>query len=65
MACKMYIEYGDMSSIDHDDIYELFEVSTIRKELKFGVVCQKQVSRAGTSNYIPQILWNVITCSCP
>ena len=46
-------------------IYELFEVSTIRKELKFGFVCQKQVSRAGTSNYIPQILWNVITYSCP
>ena len=30
-----------------------------------GVLCQKQVSRAGTSNYIPQILWDVITCSCP
>ena len=26
---------------------------------------QKQVSSAGTSNYIPQILWDVITCSCP
>ena len=26
------------------------------------VVCQKQVSRAGTSNYIPQILWDMITC---
>ena len=30
-----------------------------------GVFCQKQVSGARTSNYIPQILWNVITCSCP
>ena len=29
------------------------------------IVCQKQVSRAGTSNYIPQILWDVITCPCP
>ena len=29
------------------------------------LVCQKQVSRAGTSNYIPQILWDVITCLCP
>ena len=28
-------------------------------------VCQKQVSRAGTSNYILQILWYVITCPCP
>ena len=29
------------------------------------LVCQKQVSRAGTSNYIPQHLWDVITCLCP
>ena len=27
-----------------------------------GVVCQEQVSRAGTSNYIPHNLWVVITC---
>ena len=26
------------------------------------LVSQKQVSRAGTSNYIPQNLWDVITC---
>ena len=25
----------------------------------------KQISRAWTSNYIPQILWDVITCPCP
>ena len=30
-----------------------------------GVLYQKQVSRAGTSNYIPQILWDVFTCPCP
>ena len=30
-----------------------------------SVLCQKQVWRAGTSNYIPQILWDVITCSWP
>ena len=29
------------------------------------VLLQKQVSMAGTSNYIPQILWDVITCPCP
>ena len=29
------------------------------------VLCQKQVLRAGTSSYIPQILWDVITCPCP
>ena len=27
-------------------------------------VYQKQVSRAGTNNYIPHYLWDVITCSC-
>ena len=31
----------------------------------WGVLYQKQVSRAGTSNYIPQYLWDVITCPCP
>ena len=30
-----------------------------------GVLCQKQVSRAGTSNYTLQYLWDVITCPCP
>ena len=30
----------------------------------YVVLCQKQVSRAGTSNYIPQKLWDVITCPC-
>ena len=30
-----------------------------------GVLFQKQVSRAGTSNYIPQYLWDMITCPCP
>ena len=29
------------------------------------VLCQKQVSRAGTSNYTPQILWGVINCRWP
>ena len=31
----------------------------------WGVLCQKEVSRARTSNYIPQYLWDVITCCCP
>ena len=30
-----------------------------------GLVFQNPVSRAGTSNYIPQYLWDVITCPCP
>ena len=28
------------------------------------MLCQKQ-TRAGTSNYFPQTLWDVITCPCP
>ena len=28
-------------------------------------LCEKQVSRAGPINYIPQYLWDVITCPCP
>ena len=31
----------------------------------WGVLWQKQISRAGTSNYIPQYLWDVITCPGP
>ena len=30
-----------------------------------ALVCQKQLSRAGLGNYIPQILWDVITCPYP
>ena len=28
-------------------------------------MCQKRVSRSGTSNYTPQYLCDVITCPCP
>ena len=41
------------------------ELPTGESTLKWGLVCQKQVSRAWTSNYIPQYLWDVITCPCP
>ena len=30
-----------------------------------GLLYHKWVSRAWTSNYIPQIMWDVITCPCP
>ena len=30
-----------------------------------GALCQKQISRAGINNYIPQCLWDVIVCPCP
>ena len=34
--------------------------------LSFWVcVCQQDVSKLETSNYIPQYLWDVITCPCP
>ena len=31
----------------------------------YGFVCKKQVSGAGTSNYNPQYMWDVITCPRP
>ena len=37
----------------------------VSKKMLWGLVCQMQVSRAGTSNYITQYLWDVITCPCP
>ena len=42
----------------------LLHLRNINRRIKWGIAWQKQVLRAGTSNYIPQILWNVISCSC-
>ena len=33
--------------------------------ISWWFMCQKQVSRVGTKNYIPYILWDVVTCPCP
>ena len=33
--------------------------------LNWGVFCQKKVTRARTSYYIPQYPWDVINCPCP
>ena len=33
--------------------------------LRRGLLCQKQVLRAGTSNYIPEYTWDVIIWHCP
>ena len=30
----------------------------------WGLLCQTQVSRTGTSNYIQRYLWDVFTCPC-
>ena len=38
--------------------------ATVQSLWKSGVLCQEQISRTGTSNYIPHILWDVITCPC-
>ena len=38
---------------------------TVCQRYTFLVLCQKQVSRAWTSNYTPQYLCDVITCPCP
>ena len=40
-------------------------LSPVQVRSNWEVLCQKQVSRPGTSNYIPQYLWDVIACSCP
>ena len=37
----------------------------IKPYCNWTLVCQKKVSRAGTSIYIPQYMWDVITCPCP
>ena len=36
-----------------------------QKQEIYGFVRQKQVSRAGISNYTPQIKWDLITFPCP
>ena len=40
-------------------------MADILSRLQWGPVCLKQVTKAGTSNYIPQIVGDVITCPCP
>ena len=37
--------------------YALFDIS--------GVLCQKQISKAGAGNYIPGYMYDVNTCPCP
>ena len=39
--------------------------AAVAKQYIRGVLCQKQVSRTGTCNYITQYMWDVITCPCP
>ena len=41
------------------------DVSNHRYLDYWGLVCQKQASRARTNDYIPHYVWDVITCPCP
>ena len=61
-----------VAQVDKDGNYCLKEALTwwwmyalVNWLIMARVLCQNQISRAGTSNYIPQILWDVITCPCP
>ena len=45
-------------------IYNLIIISCPQISPFWGRVCQKKLSRAGTSNYIPQILWDVTSYPC-
>ena len=64
---------GDNSDGDHDenddDDYGNDHADT---HVEYVCVCctwllvsQKQVSKAGTRDYTPQYMWNLITCPCP
>ena len=56
----------DMDPLDHGKPVTIFAIPVIAAPCSnWGFVCQKQISMTGTSNYIPQILWDVITCPCP
>ena len=43
----------------------MFPFDDVIMNMISGLLNQKQVSRAGTSNYIPQTPSDVITCPCP
>ena len=47
-----------------DASYQVY-ISLVRVFVYWELVRQKQVSRAGTSSYILQIRWDVITCRYP
>ena len=40
-------------------------VNDIFMKINSGILCQRQVLMARKINYIPQIMWDVITCHCP
>ena len=59
MACQDNSKHANCQNVTAHEHYTDF-----LKHI-WGLVCQKQVSTAGASNYISQYLWDVITCPCP
>ena len=56
--------YPALVQIMSDQIHWRIYAALGGDELICGLVCQKLASRAGTNNYISQILWDVIICPC-
>ena len=58
-SCLFYISDG-LSRYHCDVSLAFYSCDLTRPLSNSGVLCQKQASRAGTSHYILQILWDVI-----
>ena len=59
---RISLKFALWSPFDNknDSLFAIFQIPYI-----CGMFDQKQVSRAWTSNYAPQFLWDVITSPCP
>ena len=60
---KFFIIHFDLNSIHILVNHHWFRSPKIKTN--HNKPCIKPISRTGTSNYIPQILWDVITSPCP
>ena len=52
-------------SVSGFDVQRSSRIRVSSCQFIWGLLWQKQVSRAGASNYTSQILWGVIACPCP
>ena len=61
ISIRISLKFALRSPFDNknDSLFAIFQIPYI-----CGMLHQKQVSRAGTSNYTPQFLWDVITSHC-
>ena len=66
-TCTLYYYHHQIGSMTHLPLFRVRSWNRVRQNgtANWWVGCKKQVSRTGTSNYIPQHLWDVITCPCP